>query len=145
MRIVVQRVTHASVSVNHEVIGKIGRGLVLLIGIKDGDRDDELSYWADKCVHLRIFEDAENKMNLSLLDIGGEILAISQFTLYGDANKGRRPSFIAAARPDIAEPLYQRFIAILREKGIGVSAGIFGAMMEVEIHNTGPVTIILGE
>ncbi len=144
MRIVVQRVSSAKVTVNKEIVGQIGRGLVLLIGFKTGDAGEDLEFWADKCAHLRIFEDGNNKMNLSLADVSGEILAISQFTLYGDVSKGRRPSFIEAARPEIAEPLYDRFVELLRGKGFHVSTGVFGAMMEVEIHNSGPVTIILG-
>ncbi|NUM81594.1 D-tyrosyl-tRNA(Tyr) deacylase [bacterium] len=143
MRIIVQRVSHASVSVDGQIVGQIGMGLVLLIGFRESDTEEELAFWADKCTHLRIFNDPDEKMNLSLLDVGGEILAISQFTVYGDARKGRRPSFTDAAKPEIAEPLYLRFIALLRKKGIRVAAGIFGAMMEVEIHNSGPVTIIL--
>ncbi|MBX7150460.1 D-tyrosyl-tRNA(Tyr) deacylase [bacterium] len=143
MRIVAQRVSHASVSVDGQIVGQIGMGLVLLIGFREGDTEEELAFWADKCVHLRIFNDPDEKMNLSLLDVGGEILAVSQFTVYGDARKGRRPSFIDAAKPEIAEPLYVQFIELLRQKGIHVATGIFGALMEVEIHNSGPVTVIL--
>ena len=143
MRTIVQRVSKASVSVNGQVVGKIGRGLVLLIGIREGDAADDLEFWADKCVHLRIFEDQDKRMNLSLLDVGGEILAVSQFTLYADVSKGRRPNFLAAAKPEVAEPLYNRFVQALKNKGVRVAEGIFGAMMEVQIHNSGPVTIIL--
>jgi D-tyrosyl-tRNA(Tyr) deacylase len=143
LRIVVQRVSRAHVSVDDKIVGRIGKGVVLLIGFKDGDTKDKLPFWADKCANLRIFEDQDGKMNLSLLEIGGEILAISQFTLYGDASKGRRPSFIQAARPENAEPLYEEFVQLLRAKGIKVSTGIFGAMMDVELVNAGPVTILL--
>lgn len=143
MRIVIQRVTRASVSVEGKIIARIGKGLVLLIGFKTGDTADELSSWAEKCAHLRIFEDSEGKMNLSLIESGGEILAVSQFTLYGDTRKGRRPSFIEAARPETAEPLYDRFVELLRVKGLNVSTGIFGATMDVELVNSGPVTILL--
>ena len=143
MRIIVQRVSKARVVVEGQIVGEIGRGLVLFIGIKDGDKVDDLEFWADKCLNLRIFEDQDQKMNLSLLEVRGEILAISQFTLYGDVRKGRRPNFLAAAKPEIAEPLYTQFVQILKNKGIAVATGVFGARMEVEIHNSGPVTIIL--
>lgn len=143
MRIVVQRVTGARLRIGHETVASIGNGLVLLIGIGKNDTEKQLAFWANKCAHLRIFPDAENKMNLSVLDTGGEILAVSQFTLFGDARKGNRPSFTEAALPEAAEPLYERFVALLREKKLSVQTGRFGAMMEVEIHNTGPVTIIL--
>lgn len=116
---------------------------MLLIGIHESDTEKDVSFWSDKVAHLRIFNDDDQKMNRSLLDAGGDVLAISQFTLYGDARKGRRPSFIEAARPEMAEPLYHRFVEALRSKGIRVATGIFGAMMDVEIHNQGPVTIIL--
>lgn len=114
-----------------------------MIGFKDGDTKEMLPFWTDKCINLRIFEDADGKMNLSLLEAGGEILAISQFTLYGNTVKGRRPSFIEAARPEMAEPLYDEFVRLLRNKNIHVSTGVFGAMMDVELVNTGPVTILL--
>lgn len=143
MRIVVQRVSRACVSVDGQIVGQIGMGLLLLIGFRESDAEEELAFWADKCVHLRIFNDPDEKMNRSLLDVEGEILAVSQFTLYGDARKGRRPSFVDAAKPEIAEAMYLRFIELLRKKGVRVATGIFGAMMEVEIHNSGPVTIIL--
>ncbi|KAB2881479.1 D-tyrosyl-tRNA(Tyr) deacylase [bacterium] len=143
MRIVVQRVSRASVTVERKIISRIGKGLVLLIGFKEGDTNDDLSFWAEKCVNLRIFEDNGGKMNVSLLESGGEILAVSQFTLYGDVRKGRRPSFIEAARPEAAEPLYNAFVELLRAKGVKVSTGIFGAMMDVELINAGPVTILL--
>ena len=143
MRIVVQRVSRASVTVDKKIVAQIGKGLVLLIGFKEGDSKDDLPFWADKCVNLRIFEDNDGKMNVSLLESGGEILAVSQFTLYGDVRKGRRPSFIEAARPEAAEPLYNAFVELLRTKGVKVSTGIFGAMMDVELINAGPVTILL--
>lgn len=143
MRIVVQRVSRASVSIGGETVGRIGPGLVLLIGIHESDSEKDVEFWCDKVVHLRIFNDDAQKMNRSLLDVNGEALAISQFTLYGDARKGRRPSFIEAARPEMAEPLYNRFVETLRAKGVRVATGVFGAMMDVDIHNQGPVTIIL--
>jgi len=143
MRIVVQRVLEASVRIDGKTVGQIGPGLVLLIGIHASDTETDMEFWADKFIHLRIFNDEHEKMNRSLLEINGEILAISQFTLYGDARKGRRPSFIDAARPEVAEPLYNGFVGLLREKGIQVATGVFGAMMDVEIHNSGPVTLIL--
>lgn len=116
---------------------------MLLIGFKEGDSKDDLPFWADKCVNLRIFEDNDGKMNVSLLESGAEILAVSQFTLYGDVRKGRRPSFIEAARPEAAEPLYNAFVELLRAKGVRVNTGIFGATMDVELINAGPVTILL--
>jgi D-tyrosyl-tRNA(Tyr) deacylase len=131
------------VSIDGETVGRIGPGLVLLIGIHESDSERDVEFWSDKVVHLRIFNDDVQKMNRSLLDVHGEVLAISQFTLYGDARKGRRPSFIEAARPEIAELLYNRFVETLRAKGVRVATGVFGAMMDVEIHNQGPVTIIL--
>ncbi len=143
MRIVVQRATRAQVCVDKKVVGQIGKGLVLLIGFKNGDTKNILPFWADKCANLRIFEDQNGKLNDSLLEAGGEILAVSQFTLYGNVSKGRRPSFIDAAPPETAEPLYEEFVHLLRTKGIKVSTGIFGAMMEVELVNSGPVTILL--
>lgn len=130
-------------SIDGETVGRIGPGLVLLIGIHESDSERDVEFWSDKVVHLRIFNDDVQKMNRSLLDVHGEVLAISQFTLYGDARKGRRPSFIEAARPEIAEPLYNRFVETLRATGVRVATGVFGAMMDVEIHNQGPVTIIL--
>lgn len=143
MRVVVQKVKRGSVTVNGEVKGAIRQGLVLLVGFTHEDTIEDLSWMVDKVIHLRIFEDAEGKMNLSLLDVGGEILSVSQFTLYADARKGRRPSFTDAARPEVATPLYDRFNEMLREKGIKVDTGVFGASMEVEIINDGPVTILL--
>ncbi|MCU0643455.1 MAG: D-aminoacyl-tRNA deacylase [bacterium] len=143
MRAVVQRVTKASVSIEGKIVGSIGKGLVILLGVKNGDSEDDAKFLADKCVNLRIFADAAGKFNLSAIEVGGELLAISQFTLYGDARKGRRPSFIDAAPPEISEPLYQKFITYLRQSGLKVAIGEFGAMMLVEIYNDGPVTILL--
>jgi D-tyrosyl-tRNA(Tyr) deacylase len=143
MRIVLQRVTEASVSVDRKPVGKIGKGLVLLVGIGPGDSEEQARILAEKCAVLRIFDDDQGKMNLSLLDIGGEILAVSQFTLYGDTRKGRRPSFTGAASPQIAEPLFNRFVAMLRDMEITAVTGIFGARMQVHIVNDGPVTFIL--
>ncbi|HEX9975034.1 MAG TPA: D-aminoacyl-tRNA deacylase [bacterium] len=143
MRAVVQRVTKASVSIEGKVVGSIGNGLVILLGIKNGDSEDDAKFLADKCVNLRIFADAAGKFNLSALEVGGELLAISQFTLYGDTRKGRRPSFIEAAPSEISEPLYQKFVDYLRQSRLKVATGEFGAMMLVEIHNDGPVTILL--
>ncbi len=143
MRIVAQRVSRARVTVEGCETGAIGPGFVLLVGFGKDDTEDELAFWADKCIHLRVFPDSEGKLNRSLTDVSGEILAISQFTLYGDVKKGRRPSFTEAATPDMAEALYNRFLSMLRERGVRVSTGRFGARMEVEIHNSGPVTLIL--
>jgi len=143
MKVVLQRCKEASVTVQGEVIGSIGQGLMLLVGITHEDTDKEAAYLAEKIAGLRIFEDEEGKMNLSVLDIGGAILSVSQFTLYGDCRKGKRPSFIAAARPEQAEPLYNRFNEMLREKGIVVETGQFGANMDVALTNWGPVTIVL--
>lgn len=143
MRIVVQRSKEASVKVNERQIGRIEKGLVLLVGITHDDTEEDAVFLADKVVNLRIFEDEQNKMNLSLLDVGGSILSVSQFTLYGDCRKGRRPNFMAAAKPDYALELYQRFNDILRSKGVHVETGEFGAMMDVQLINDGPVTLIL--
>ncbi|CAH2717212.1 D-aminoacyl-tRNA deacylase [Neobacillus rhizosphaerae] len=143
MRVVVQRSKGAKVTVNGEVTGQISKGLVLLVGVTHEDKEEDAAYLADKIANLRIFEDADEKMNLSLLDVGGEILSVSQFTLYGDCRKGRRPNFMEAAKPDKALELYEAFNRLLREKGIQVETGIFGAMMDVELTNDGPVTLIL--
>jgi D-tyrosyl-tRNA(Tyr) deacylase len=143
MRVLLQRVSRAEVRVGERVTGHIGRGYLLLVGLTHTDDEPALAWMADKVVGLRLFADAEDKMNLSLGDVGGAVLVVSQFTLYGDAAKGRRPSFIDAARPDVAVPLYERFIGLLRERGVLVETGEFGAMMEVELVNDGPVTLWL--
>ncbi len=143
MRCVVQRVKEASVTVAGETVGKIGPGYMVLIGVSVEDTEKDVRYMADKVPNLRIFEDAEDKMNLSLKDVGGEILAVSQFTLYGDARGGRRPSFIAAARPEAANELYEQLVASWREQGIHVETGRFRTHMEVGLVNDGPVTILL--
>jgi len=143
MRIVLQRVSRARVSVGGRVTGEIGGGLLLLVGFTNGDSDDALAWMAKKVVQLRIFPDGEGKMNRSVEEADGGILVVSQFTLYGDARKGNRPSFIDAARPEAAIPLYERFVALLRATGRPVATGEFGAMMDVELVNDGPVTLIL--
>ncbi|HJR64197.1 MAG TPA: D-aminoacyl-tRNA deacylase [Gemmatimonadaceae bacterium] len=143
MRLLLQRVARAEVRVDGRVTGKIDRGFLLLVGFTHGDTDDRLAWMADKVIGMRLFTDAEGKMNLALADVGGALLVVSQFTLYGDAQKGRRPSFIDAARPEAAEALYQRFVTMLRERGQRVETGEFGAMMEVELVNEGPVTLWL--
>ena len=143
MRALVQRVTFGSVRIDDEVVGQIGPGLVILLGVKNGDSDSDAEYLAAKCVNLRIFADEAGDMNRSLLETGGEALVISQFTLYGDTRKGRRPSFIDAARPEISEPLYEKFVEAIRKFDVRVATGRFGAMMLVEIHNDGPVTLML--
>ena len=143
MRVLLQRVSRAEVRVDARVTGRIGTGLLALVGFTHADTDAALEWMADKVIGLRIFSDAEDKMNRSVADAGGAILVVSQFTLYGNAEKGRRPSFIDAARPEQAIPLYERFIAMLRERGMTVETGEFGAMMDVELVNDGPVTIWL--
>ncbi len=143
MRAVVQRVKKSSVTVDEQITGKIGEGLMVLIGVEDGDGEKDADYIADKICGLRIFEDEQGKMNLSVEDIGGEVLAVSQFTLLADARKGRRPSFVKAAAPDEANALYRKVIEKISAKGIHVEEGIFQAEMMVEIHNDGPVTILL--
>jgi D-tyrosyl-tRNA(Tyr) deacylase len=143
MRVVVQRSKAASVTVVGEITGKIDNGLVLLVGVTHDDNEDDAAYLADKIVNLRIFEDEAEKMNYSLLDVGGQILSISQFTLYGDCRKGRRPNFMDAARPDQAIQIYDAFNRFLEEKGVQVETGRFGAMMEVSLVNDGPVTLIV--
>lgn len=143
MRVVLQRVSQAAVTVEGREIGRIGRGFLLLVGFTQSDTAAEVVWMADKVIGLRLFGDAEGKMNLDLAAIGGELLVVSQFTLYGDASKGRRPSFIAAAHPDQAIPLYESFIQALRDRGITVATGEFGAMMDVSLTNDGPVTLLL--
>jgi len=143
MRIVLQRVIRASVSIAGKRVGGIERGYCLLVGFTHSDTPAVVSWMAEKVAGLRVFSDAEDKMNLALADVGGGVLVVSQFTLYGDAAKGRRPSFIDAARPETAIPLYEQFCAELRSRGLEVATGEFGAMMLVEIQNDGPVTLIL--
>jgi D-aminoacyl-tRNA deacylase len=143
MRVVLQRVSRASVTIDGRTAGAVGRGFCLLVGLTHGDTEAVVDWMAEKVAGLRLFGDAEGKMNLGLEEVGGGVLVVSQFTLYGDAGKGRRPSFIDAARPETAIPLYERFIAALRGRGLQVATGEFGADMLVEIHNDGPVTLIL--
>ena len=144
MRAVIQRVSRASVTVDGDVVGAIARGFVILLGITHADGEEQARWMANKVAGLRIFEDDAGKMNRSLLDVGGSALVVSQFTLYGDCRKGRRPSFTGAAHPEVAEPLCKRFSALLREAGVAqVESGVFGAHMMVEIHNDGPVTLII--
>jgi len=145
VRVVLQRVSRAAVRVDGETVGEIGRGFLVLAGFAPTDGDASLEWMAEKLLGLRLFGDAEGKMNRDLAEVEGALLVVSQFTLYGDAKKGRRPSFTDAAPPEIAIPLYERFVAILREKagGIPVATGEFGAMMEVELVNDGPVTLLL--
>ncbi len=143
MRVLLQRVSRAEVRVAGRVTGSIARGFLLLVGFTHADTDAPLVWMADKIGGLRLFADPDDKMNLALSDAGGAVLVVSQFTLYGDAAKGRRPSFIDAARPEVAVPLYEKFIALLRERGLTVETGEFGAMMEVELVNDGPVTLWL--
>ncbi|MEW6978377.1 D-aminoacyl-tRNA deacylase [Bacillus pumilus] len=141
MRLVVQRVTNASVKVEDEITGAINEGYMVLIGVTHEDTEEDVLYLAEKLAHLRIFEDENGKMNRSLLDVKGSVLSVSQFTLYGDTRKGRRPNFMKAAKPDVANSLYECFNETLREKGIRVETGRFGAMMDVSLTNSGPVTI----
>ncbi len=143
MRIVIQRVSQAALRIDGILTASIGPGLVLLVGVGHEDQDGDLAWFAAKCVNLRIFPDEQGKMNRSVNEAGGQILAVSQFTLYGDARRGNRPGFTGAAPPETAEPLYNRFVGYLRGHGVEVCTGVFGAMMDVEIHNEGPVTIIL--
>ncbi len=143
MRSVVQRVSSSSVSVDGGIIGKIDKGLMVLLGVTHDDTSKDVDYMIDKILNLRIFEDEEDKMNLSLKDVGGELLVVSQFTLYGDCRKGRRPSFTNAARPDQADKLYEEFVAKAKAQGLNVGTGQFGAHMMVDLTNDGPVTILL--
>lgn len=143
MRALIQRVSKASVTVEGQVISSIGHGLLILLGVGHGDGEAQAAFLAEKIANLRIFEDEAGKTNLSVLDVKGEAIVVSQFTLYADARKGRRPSFIDAALPDVAAPLVERFVELLRGHGVPTQTGQFGAHMEVEIHNDGPVTVWL--
>lgn len=143
MRCVIQRVKEASVAIDGEVVGRCGKGYMVLIGVHVDDTEKDLQYMAAKVANLRVFEDENGKMNLALKDVGGEILAISQFTLYGDARSSRRPSFIEAARPEKAIPLYEGLVQAWRDQGIHVETGVFGADMQVSLINDGPVTILM--
>jgi D-tyrosyl-tRNA(Tyr) deacylase len=143
MRVLLQRVSHASVSIEGNIISSIGTGLLILLGIGHGDGEDQADFLAEKVANLRIFQDEQGKSNLSVLDIKGEAIVVSQFTLYADARKGRRPSFTDAATPEIAAPLVQRFVVLLGEQGVPTQTGKFGEHMSVEILNDGPVTIWL--
>jgi len=147
VRVVLQRVSRAAVRVDGKVTGQIGVGFVVLAGFAPGDTEETLTWMAEKILSLRLFRDADDKMNRALDEVGGAVLVVSQFTLYGDAHKGRRPSFIDAAPPEVAKPLYERFVTLLQERGtasgIAVETGEFGAMMDVELVNDGPVTLLL--
>lgn len=143
MRAVVQRVSKASVTVENEIVGKISTGVTVLLGVGKDDTEEDAKYLAEKIVNLRIFDDENGKMNLSLLDVKGEALIISQFTLYGDCRRGRRPSYSGSASPDLAKALYEKFIELVKSYGVHVETGIFAAHMLVEIQNDGPVTLLL--
>jgi D-tyrosyl-tRNA(Tyr) deacylase len=143
VRLLLQRVTRAAVSIDGRVVGEIGPGLVVLVGVGHDDTEDLARAMASKCVDLRIFRDADGRTNRSLLDVGGQVLAISQFTLYADTRKGRRPSFLDAAPPELGERLYGRFAEAVEERGVNVARGVFGALMEVDLVNDGPMTIWL--
>lgn len=143
MKVVLQRVGRASVSIGGETVSEVGAGLLLLVGVAEGDSEERAEWLAEKVSSLRVFEDEGGKMNLSVLESGGEVLAVSQFTLLADARKGRRPSFVQAARPETAKPLFDHFCACLTGHGVPVEKGVFGAKMEVELVNDGPVTVLL--
>ncbi|MFH1823056.1 MAG: D-aminoacyl-tRNA deacylase [Patescibacteria group bacterium] len=143
MRAVIQRVKNANVKIDNKIVGEINQGLLVLLAVHKDDKDQMITKMGDKILNLRIFSDENNKINLSVKDINGEILVVSQFTLYGNTEKGNRPSFIDSARPEMAIPMYEKFIKYIKEQGIKVACGEFGAMMEVELINNGPVTIIL--
>jgi len=143
VRAVVQRVSKGAVLVDNQTVGKIDKGIVILLGVGNGDDLEDAKYLAEKIVNLRIFDDDKGKMNLSLLDVNGEALVISQFTLYGDCRSGRRPSYSDSALPDVAKELYERFVELVKGYGIHVETGIFAAHMLVEIHNDGPVTLLV--
>ena len=143
MRVVIQRVTHASVTVDGQQVAEIGLGLLVLLGIGAGDDEEKARYLARKIALMRIFEDEAGKMNLGVMDVGGSVIVVSQFTLYADTRKGNRPAFIDAAQPEIASPLVDRFADLLREQGVPVQTGVFGAHMVVDLINDGPVTIVM--
>lgn len=143
MKAVVQRVKEANVKVGGEIVGQIEKGLLVLLAIHKDDAEEKITKMAEKIINLRVFSDKNDKMNLSLLDISGQILVVSQFTLYADTKKGNRPSFMESAKPDKAKPFYEKFIKYMKNKGIKTQAGEFGAMMDVSLTNSGPVTIIL--
>ena len=143
MRLVIQRVSEASVAVEGKIVGKCGAGYLVLVGVEAGDTESDVRYCADKTIGLRVFQDDAGKMNRSILDVGGSVLAISQFTLLGDARHGRRPSFSDAARPEISIPLYEQYCTFLRDAGIATETGVFGAEMRVSLVNEGPVTILI--
>ena len=143
MRAVLTRVSRASVAIDGQVVGSIGKGFLILLGVGQNDTESQCVKLADKLTGLRIFDDENDKMNWSLTDVGGQILVISQFTLYGNCKKGRRPDYLAAARPEIAIPLYEKFVSLCRDKGFHVETGVFGADMQVESVNNGPVTLVV--
>lgn len=143
MRALVQRVSRSAVSINGQLSAEIGRGMLILLGVGRQDAPDNVQYLAEKCIHLRIFGDGQGKMNRSLVDVGGQALVVSQFTLYGDTRKGRRPGYSGAAPPERAEAYYNDFVEALRSRGVSVRTGRFGANMQVEIHNDGPVTLMI--
>lgn len=143
MRALVQRVSRSAVSIDGQVSAEIDRGMLILLGVGRQDTQDNIQYLADKCIHLRIFGDGQGKMNRSLLDVEGQALVVSQFTLYGDTRKGRRPGYSGAAPPEMAEAYYEDFVEALRSRGVSVRTGQFGANMQVEIHNDGPVTFMI--
>lgn len=143
MKVVVQRAVHAKVTVDEKVVGQIEKGVMVLVGITHDDTEADAEYLAEKIAHLRIFDDESGKMNHSILDVGGQVLSVSQFTLYGDCRKGRRPNYMNAAKPDVARELYESFNRMLRDKGLQVETGVFGAMMDVQFTNVGPVTLII--
>ena len=143
MRAVIQRVKNAEVKIDGKIVGKIGKGLLVLLAVHQDDTEDKIERLATKIINLRIFADEEDKMNLSVKDVGGEILVVSQFTLYGDISKGNRPSFIESAKPDKAVPYYEKFVEKIKVSGLKTATGEFGAMMEVGLVNDGPVTIII--
>jgi len=143
MKALIQRVKSASVKVDNKTIGNINQGLLIFLGIQNNDGQNELKYLAEKCLNMRIFSDQDGKFNHSLLEIKGEVLVVSQFTLYADTKRGRRPSFVQAAKPEISQPLYKQFVTLLKKSDIKVETGEFGAMMDVELINDGPVTIMV--